>query len=149
MNKENDVCIRWGSAADFPAVTAVWKASVLASHAFLRPEHFASLEREMPRIFLPSVGELWLHYSSDSLTAFCGCNGNRVEMLFVHPRHMREGIGSRLLAYARKLHGPLILEVNEANGDALAFYLAQGFSIVGRSELDGQGRPYPLLHLRQ
>lgn len=30
---------------------------------------------------------------------------------------------------------------------ALAFYKQQGFRVVGRSALDGQGNPYPLLHM--
>lgn len=35
----------------------------------------------------------------------------------------------------------------EQNSQALGFYQHIGFSIIGRSELDGQGKPYPLLHM--
>jgi hypothetical protein len=31
---------------------------------------------------------------------------------------------------------------------ALGFYLRLGFEVVGRSELDSNGKPYPLLHMR-
>ncbi len=41
------------------------------------------------------------------------------------------------------------VDVNEQNTQALDFYLRRGFHVVGRSPLDGQGRPYPLLHLRR
>ena len=47
------------------------------------------------------------------------------------------------------LKGPLVVDVNEQNPQALQFYLAEGFQVVGRSELDGGGRPFPLLHLRE
>ena len=54
-----------------------------------------------------------------------------------------------LLDHARRLHGNLSVEVNEQNEEALRFYLAQGFSVVGRSDLDGEGRPFPLLRMRE
>jgi len=41
------------------------------------------------------------------------------------------------------------VDVSEQNPEALAFHLANGFIIVGRSALDGGGRPFPLLHLRE
>ena len=40
------------------------------------------------------------------------------------------------------------LDVNEQNPQALGFYFRQGFEVVGRSEQDGMGQPYPLLHMR-
>jgi len=30
----------------------------------------------------------------------------------------------------------------------VGFYLRMGFEVVGRSELDDFGKPYPLLHMR-
>ncbi len=41
------------------------------------------------------------------------------------------------------------LDVNEQNEGAVRFYAARGFAEVGRSPLDGEGRPFPLLHLRR
>jgi len=41
----------------------------------------------------------------------------------------------------------LLLDVNERNRQALAFYEAHGFVITGRSDTDADGRPFPLLHL--
>jgi putative acetyltransferase len=43
----------------------------------------------------------------------------------------------------------LILDVNEQNPPAAGFYARQGFVVVGRSETDGEGRPFPLLHLNR
>ncbi len=40
------------------------------------------------------------------------------------------------------------LDVNEQNPQALGFYLKQGFEVIGRTEHDGMGQPYPLLHMR-
>ena len=78
---------------------------------------------------------------------FMGCNGPQVEMLFVDPACFRCGIGAALLAHAKAAHKRLTLDVNEQNPQALTFYERQGFGIVGRSAQDGQGMPYPLLHM--
>ena len=40
------------------------------------------------------------------------------------------------------------LDVNEQNPQAYCFYQKQGFKKYSRSELDGQGNPFPVLHLR-
>ena len=40
------------------------------------------------------------------------------------------------------------VDVNEQNEPAVKFYLLMGFAIEGRSDLDGTGKPFPLLHLR-
>ncbi len=37
--------------------------------------------------------------------------------------------------------------LNEQNPQAVGFYLHLGFSITARSELDGQGNAFPLLHM--
>lgn len=41
------------------------------------------------------------------------------------------------------------VDVNEENPQALAFYLHMGFNIAGRSEVDGNGKPHPLLFLQK
>ncbi|SPU55612.1 Uncharacterized N-acetyltransferase YjaB [Brevundimonas vesicularis] len=42
----------------------------------------------------------------------------------------------------------LTVDVNEQNIQALGFYERLGFKVTSRSAVEGQGRPYPLLHLR-
>lgn len=50
---------------------------------------------------------------------------------------------------ARRLKGPLAVDVNEQNPAVLHFYEALGFRVQGRSPVDGAGRPFPLLHLAE
>lgn len=138
-----------GKPEDYHEITAVWKESVLITHGFLEEKDFRVLERDLPVIFLPSLRELWLCRNGKHLAGFCGNNGSEVEMLFIRPCYMRKGLGKLLLEHVRKLHGPLQLAVNEQNENALAFYLHCGFEVAGRSAQDSQGRPYPLLHLKQ
>jgi len=50
----------------------------------------------------------------------------------------------------RRLRGEqLTVSVNEQNQDALRFYQACGFVVGTRSDTDGDGRPFPLLHMRR
>jgi putative acetyltransferase len=41
------------------------------------------------------------------------------------------------------------VDVNEQNPAAVGFYEALGFVVVSRSPVDGDGRPFPLLHMRR
>jgi putative acetyltransferase len=47
------------------------------------------------------------------------------------------------------LKGPLTVEVNEENSDAVRFYETMGFETFERSPDDGAGRPYPILRMHQ
>lgn len=142
------VAVRPATGADFDALVTLWRRSVEATHGFLAPGDLDAIEAEV-RLALPAVRELWVAWAGDEPAGFLGCTGSHVEMLFVDPRRFRRGTGSLLLAHARTRHGPLTLEVNADNDGAMAFYRAMGFSVTGRSPVDGQGRAYPLLHLRQ
>ncbi|AFT68647.1 Acetyltransferase, GNAT family [Alloalcanivorax dieselolei B5] len=68
-------------------------------------------------------------------------------MLFIAPEARGTGVGSLLAAHAVERQGATKVDVNEQNKQALGFYKHIGFSVVGRSPLDGQGKPYPLLHM--
>ena len=77
-----------------------------------------------------------------------GMGGPNVESLFLAPEFHRRGGGRRLIEHALARHRELTVDVNEQNTAAVDFYKACGFVVEGRSELDGNGRPYPLLHMR-
>jgi putative acetyltransferase len=69
-------------------------------------------------------------------------------MLFVDAREHGRGVGSALLSFVVANSGVTQVDVNEQNAQAVEFYRRRGFAIVGRSARDGQGRPYPLLHMQ-
>jgi putative acetyltransferase len=68
-------------------------------------------------------------------------------MLFVSDAVRGEGVGSALLAEVIENQAVSKVDVNEQNSGALGFYLSRGFAQIGRSELDGDGRPYPTIHM--
>ena len=81
------------------------------------------------------------------LVGFVGVAEGKVEMLFLDPPARGQGGGKLLLDHAISSFGATSLDVNEQNPQAVGFYLHQVFRVVGRSELDGMGKPYPLLHM--
>ena len=75
-------------------------------------------------------------------------DGTHMEALFIDPAWRGQGVGRRLIDHALSLHPTLTTDVNEQNAQAIGFYEAMRFARTGRSDQDGQGRPYPLIHLR-
>ncbi|MDE8685662.1 GNAT family N-acetyltransferase, partial [Adlercreutzia rubneri] len=58
------------------------------------------------------------------------------------------GLGSLLLDHAVSEHGATLVDVNEQNEQAVGFYGHYGFEVIDRSETDGMGDPFPILHMR-
>ena len=81
------------------------------------------------------------------LVGFMGIANGNLEMLFVDNDCRGAGIGKQLVAYAVANLQVTKVDVNEQNTQAVGFYKYMGFNIVGRSELDGEGKEYPILHM--
>lgn len=135
-------------AEDFPRIVEVWEASVRATHDFVT-EADIEFFRPLVRDGLPQVSQLACVRDENGLPAgFIGVENGKIEMLFIHPSARGMGAGKQLLTYAVNELGATTLDVNEQNPQAVGFYLHMGFQVVGRSEVDGTGKPYPLLHMR-
>lgn len=139
--------IRQATNADHPQLLNIWLRSVRATHHFLQESDIEALLPQLRDIYLPAV-ELWVTVDAeDCPLGFIGLNENHVEMLFIEPDLRGKGIGCALLDHARSLRSQMSVDVNEQNPEAVGFYLHYGFVQTGRSPLDGEGRPFPLLHL--
>ena len=141
--------IREGRPGDWRRLLEIWEASVRATHSFLSEQDIAGLLPEVRDAALPAL-ELWVLCDDDGeLLGFMGLDGTKLEALFIAPSSSRRGGGRMLVEHARRLKGPLTVDVNEQNPAALRFYEAMGFAVRGRSPVDGSGRPFPLLHLAE
>ncbi|QBF25602.1 GNAT family N-acetyltransferase [Pseudomonas tructae] len=134
--------------SDYPELVRVWEASVRATHDFLPDSYICLLRELLLSQYLDAVMLICCKDARQRIRGFAGVACGRVEMLFIDPQVRGQGLGSRLLRVAiDELHAEQ-LDVNEQNAQALGFYLRQGFEVVGRSETDGMGQPYPLLHMK-
>lgn len=141
--------IRIATDADRHRLLEIWERSVRATHDFLSEGDIAGLVPQV-RDYLASDATAFhvLCREDGTIMGFMGMSGSKMESLFLAPEFIRHGGGRRLVEYARAQCGALTVDVNEENTAARAFYESCGFVVEGRSELDDQGRPHPLLHLR-
>ncbi|MBP6562139.1 MAG: GNAT family N-acetyltransferase [Neisseriaceae bacterium] len=140
------ISIRAAQAAERDALVALWWASARATHDFVRAADWDAYRPMVAEALISAEAYVALGVDQ-ALLGFMALDLNMVDMLFVAPTALRMGVGRQLLAFAQDLKGPLKVDVNEQNQQGVAFYLAQGFVPVGRSEADGTGRPYPIMHM--
>ena len=143
--------VRRARSEDSPVLLDIWLRSVRATHAFLTEADISFLKPRVRDYLASEASEVYVVGTDAGVVAgFMGLSGDEIESLFLAPEHLRRGLGSRLIAEARSLRpgAELTVDVNEQNTDARRFYEARGFVVEGRSELDGQGLPFPLLHMR-
>lgn len=126
----------------------VWENSVRQSHDFLKE---ADIEELRPLVLqgLAEIEDLRAIQVEDGTYAgFMGIEGKKLEMLFINGDQRGLGLGAALLKLALCELGVVEVDVNEQNKLALRFYQKHGFCQFARSALDGQGKPFPILHLR-
>ena len=138
--------IRHSRPDDGERAVEIWRRAVDATHDFLSPEDRLAID-EMVSDFLPKAPLLLAVDDNDYPLAFMLIDDGHMEALFVDPACRGTGIGAALVRHGVSLHPKLTTDVNEQNGQAVGFYEKMGFRRTGRSPTDGQGRPYPLIHL--
>jgi len=142
--------IRRARPADSGALLALWERSVRATHEFLTEDDIVGLRPHVAQALRDDALELWALTDEDVPIGFMGLAGDDIAALFLEPAHRGRGGGRRLVAHAQALRGgELTVDVNEQNPAARGFYEALGFVVAGRSTLDADGRPFPLLHMRR
>jgi putative acetyltransferase len=148
-NLNTQDAIRKANPVDFDEITAVWEASVRATHHFLEEKDIQYFKPLVRNQYLNLLALFCVRDGQGKIIGFTGVAGNKIEMLFIHPDVRGKGVGKRLLGYALDTLGADEVDVNEQNSQAVGFYLHSGLVVTGRSELDGLGKPFPLLHLKR
>ena len=89
-------------------------------------------------------------YLDASLTicGFMGVAGDKLEMLFIDAGERGRCIGKQLLRFAVDELQIRKVDVNEQNRQAVDFYQHMGFCVVGRSDVDAEGKNYPILFMQ-
>lgn len=138
--------IRKINEEEYPRLLEIWISAVENTHDFLKSEDFEFYKENLPTYF--QYVDLVGYYTTDNiLVGFAGVADHNLEMLFIHNDYRGKGIGKELLNYAIKNLEVSKVDVNEQNKQAVDFYLYLGFKVINRSEKDGEGKEYPILHL--
>ena len=85
-------------------LTALWEASVRATHTFLTPEGIAEIRGFVPQAFR-AVAHLIVAERWGRVLGFAGVEGERLEMLFLLPEWRGEGLGRALLRFVAETYG--------------------------------------------
>jgi putative acetyltransferase len=134
-------------STDYPEVVDVWEASVRATHHFLPEADILYFKPLILNDYLKAVHLTCVKDETGRILGFMGINEDSLEMLFLHPDARGKGIGKLLILHAINDLKVKKVDVNEQNPQAVGFYEHIGFVVVNRSELDGLGNPYPILHM--
>lgn len=128
---------------------SVWEASVRATHLFLSDDEINRIKAYVPQALAGVTHLIMAEDENGAPIAFMGIENGTLEMLFVAPKERGKGVGKRLILYGIERCGVERLAVNGQNPQAKGFYEHMGFQVYKRTELDEQGNPYPLLHMRR
>ena len=133
---------------DYNELISLWESSVRATHFFLVENDILRLRDLIRDQYFDAVDLFCIRDENGSIIGFIGIAKQRIEMLFVAPNVMGKGIGRALVDYVLTTHEVNEVDVNEQNPQAVGFYQRMGFGVFDRSETDGEGNPFPILHLR-
>ncbi|MGG5210020.1 GNAT family N-acetyltransferase [Chryseobacterium sp. MIQD13] len=138
--------IRLATAKDYSKVMEIWESSVKATHDFLSDKDFDYFKEAIPRDYLPNL-EVYLISEDGKAAGFASVAEGNLEMLFIHNDLRGKGYGKLLYEFMKQTTGLTKVDVNEQNPQAIGFYEKLGFKKIGRSEKDGSGKDYPLIHM--
>lgn len=138
--------IRIAVADDYPKLVQIWESAVKATHDFLSESDFEYFKKAIPEQYFPHL-EVHIISENDYPKGFGAVSEDTLEMLFIHNEARRRGLGKKLYQYLHDKTGCTKVDVNEQNPEAIGFYEKMGFRKTGRSEKDGSGKDYPLIHM--
>ncbi|BAN97576.1 hypothetical protein E05_28100 [Plautia stali symbiont] len=136
------------SKEEYHLLIQVWEAAVRATHHFLNEQDILRLRHLILENYFDAVDLRKMTNENHGIVGFIGLQDENIEMLFVSPAHHKKGIGARLVHYTIRYLSAKKVDVNEQNAAALGFYQHLGFQVTGRSSVNGEGKPFPLLHLK-
>lgn len=139
--------INIASKSDYLDLIEIWENSIRATHDFLPEENIKTLKPLILEHYFEAVDLRVAKSDNGNIIGFIGVAEGNVEMLFISPDFRNNGVGSLLLKNAIEHQSANKVDVNEQNPEAIGFYKHLGFKVLGRSPLDGQGNPFPLLHM--
>lgn len=111
-------------------VLEIWSEANALAHPFLPDEFVARVAKDMRALYLPN-SETWLLKERHQPVGFIALVGTEIGGLFLLPSHHGNGLGRMMVDHAVDLHGPLTVEVFQANAIGRHFYDRYGFKQTG------------------
>lgn len=138
--------IRIATSEHYPKIMEIWESAVKATHDFLSETDFEYFKEVIPKDYLPNLN-VYLISENEEIKGFGAVSENMLEMLFIHNNSRGKGFGKILFQFLKEKTSFTKVDVNEQNPQAIGFYEKMGFKKIGRSEKDGSGKNYPIIHM--
>ncbi len=147
LNQDEFMLIRQRIAADNPRLLDIWLGAVRATHDFLQPSDIDALLPLVRDVYLPAV-EVWVAVDADDCPQASSASTTTMWKCFSSTRIAGGGaLAARCwISCAKRAVRWVSTSMNRIL-KRWGFYLHYGFVQTGRSPLDGEGRPFPLLHM--
>ena len=127
------IIIRRAVLAESDAIARLLRHVMKTCLPYLPDLHTAEEDRAFVRERMFAQCAVWVA-ANDEVRGFCAFRDGWVDQLYVDPGFHGRGLGSRLLAQAKAAQPQLQLWVFQKNLPAIAFYEAQGFRLVRRTD---------------
>lgn len=125
----------------------LWEDSVLETHDFLDPQDFLQIKAMLATMDLTAL-EVYCLWKQSQLVGFIGVADFKIEMLFIDPYHLNQGLGTKLIRFACSELAATHVDVNQQNHKAHQFYLKHGFKVFEQTPKDAMGKDYPILKMK-
>lgn len=125
----------------------IWEKSVRATHLFLKEDDIINISKYVKK-YLIDIKHLIIVETEYDIIGFMGTENQKLEMLFLDPEAIGNGIGKELIKYAIENYDIKEVSVNEQNTNAYNFYKNMGFKDYKRDEYDDLGNNFPIIHMR-
>ena len=132
-----DMVVRRARADESDAVAALFRLSKETAMPYLPNLHAPEEDRAFFRNRVFADCDVWVAERGGEIIGTCAFREGWVDHLYVHPDHLRTGVGAALLRKAMDAHDQLQLWAFRRNENALQFYESQGFRLV--TTTDGRG----------
>jgi len=128
-------------------MVSVWERSARATHHFVTATDLDYYKTRVEQIDFTAF-LVYCLTNGDSVLGFIGVTDSQIETLFLDPAIIGLGFGKLLMEFALNELKADKVDVNEQNTHAVAFYAKFGFEPYDRTDLDPEGKPYPILKMK-
>ena len=125
----------------------IWEKSVRATHLFLKEDDIINISKYIKK-YLIEIKHLIIAEIENNIIGFMGTENKKLEMIFLDPEVIGNGIGRKLIQYAAYNYDIEEVSVNEQNTNAYNFYKHIGFEDYKRDEYDDLGNNFPIIYMK-
>lgn len=122
--------IRLSEECDINIIMEIWLESTIRAHSFIEKDYWVNNYDLVKTKYIP-YSKTYVYEEGNKIKGFISIiENNFIGALFVDNNSQGNGIGKKLLDFAKEEYKSLSLAVYKENEKALKFYLREGFSIV-------------------